>query len=112
MFIHRSEELSRTIQNLLPVSPGRSGPQHAVTFMVSHSAQDLIVLWSIWMSGNIAVPVERNSSKDLLVNIVKDSRSSLVIGSRGEDDHVKRFCLLKKKGKDSTRIYYFRSTVS
>jgi len=73
----RSHHLARAISDELKVSAGESSPV-AVAFVTTNTPSDLVSLYAIWLSGNIAVPVGKGPEFD---DAVRDAGCRLIIAA-------------------------------
>ena len=70
---HRSHHLAKAISEELKASVGESSP---VAFIATNTPSDLVSLYAIWLSGNIAVPVGKDPEFE---DALRDARCRLII---------------------------------
>ena len=83
----RSQHLARAISDELKASAGESSPV-AVAFITTNTPSDLVSLYAIWLSGNIAVPVGKGPEFE---DAVRDAGCRLIIVTDSESANQGRF---------------------
>jgi hypothetical protein len=61
----------------------------------SNTSADLILLWAIWASGHVAVPLQVGEGQ--LQGAIRDSKCRILIARREVADDVSALCCVTKK---------------